>query len=98
MLLLLLRPELLRILVEVSAGQVTMEKEHAVVIRDHALKAIRELMDLLHISKDKCDPEEYEQIKRGVGLSIGRIQMEILEVINTAYPELDDLINQPDDV
>jgi hypothetical protein len=84
-------------LVEVSARQVTMEKEHALVIRNHALKAIRELMDLLHVSKDKCDPEQYEQIKRCVGLSIGRIQMEILEIINAAYPELDDLIDQPDD-
>ena len=75
-----------------------LEKDDAVEIRDHALKAIRELMDVLHISKDKCDPEQYEQIKRCVGLSIGRIQMEILEIINTAFPELDDLIDQPDEL
>jgi len=74
-----------------------LEKDSAVEIRDHALKAIRELMDLLHLSKDKCDAEQYEQIKRCVGLSIGRIQMEILEIVNAAYPELDDLIEQPDD-
>ncbi|HYR77460.1 MAG TPA: hypothetical protein VEM96_16720 [Pyrinomonadaceae bacterium] len=74
-----------------------LEKDDAMEIRDHALKAIRELMELLHISKDKCEPEQYDHIKRGVGLSIGRIQMEILEVINTAYPELDDLIEHPDD-
>ncbi len=72
-----------------------LEKDDAVQIRDHALKAIRELMDLLYISKDKFDAEQYEQIKRCVGLSIGRIQMEILEIINAAYPELDDLIDQP---
>jgi hypothetical protein len=73
-----------------------LEKDDAVEIRDHALNAIRELLDVLHISKDKCDPEQYEQIKRCVGLSIGRIQMEILEIINTLFPELDDLIDQPD--
>jgi hypothetical protein len=77
---------------------VRLEKDDAVEIRDHALKAIRELMDVLYISKDKCDPEQYEQIKRCVGLSIGRIQMETLEIINTAFPELDDLIDQPDEL
>jgi hypothetical protein len=33
----------------------------------------------------------HEQIKRGVGLSVGTIQIEILEIINREYPELDDL-------
>ncbi len=73
-----------------------LEKDDAVEIRDHALKAIRELMELLYISKGKFDAEQYEQIHRCVGLSIGRIQMEILEIINAAYPELDDLIDQPE--
>ena len=68
-----------------------LEKDDAKTIRDHALKAIKELMALVYLSKDKCSPEQHEQIQRGVGLSIGKIQMEILEVINTAYPELDDL-------
>jgi hypothetical protein len=75
-----------------------LKKEDATEIRDHALKAIQELMALFHISKDTSSPEEHEQIKRGVGLSIGKIQMEILEVINAAYPDLDDLIEQPDEL
>lgn len=74
-----------------------LKKDDATEIRDHGLKAVQELMDLLQISKDKCSPQQHEQIKRGVGLSIGKIQMEILEVINAAYPELDDLIQQPDE-
>jgi hypothetical protein len=69
-----------------------LDKDDAIAIRDHALKAIEELMDLVYLSKDKCSAEQHEQIQRGVGLSIGKIQMEILEVINAAYPELDDLI------
>lgn len=72
-----------------------LKKEDAKIIRDHALTAIRELMTLVYFSADRCSPEEYEQLKRGVGLSIGRIQMEILEVINRAYPELDDLLDAP---
>jgi hypothetical protein len=73
-----------------------LNKDDAKEIRDHALKAIEELMALLYISKDKCSSDQHEQIERGVGLSIGKIQMEILEVINAAYPELDDLIDSPD--
>jgi hypothetical protein len=74
-----------------------LKKDDATEIRDHALKAIKELIALLHISKDKCSAEQHQQIKRGVGLSIGKIQMEVLEVINAAYPELDDLIHEPDE-
>jgi hypothetical protein len=73
-----------------------LNKDDAKEIRDHALKAIEELMALVYISKDKCSLEQHEQIERGAGLSIGKIQMEILEVINAAYPELDDLIDSPD--
>ena len=49
-------------------------------------------MALVYLSKDECSPEQHQQIEHGVGLSIGRIQMEILEVINAQYPDLDDLI------
>lgn len=72
-----------------------LKKEDAKIIRDHALKAIQELMTLFHFSIGTCSPEQQEQIKRGVGLSIGKIQTEILEVINEAYPELDDLLDTP---
>jgi hypothetical protein len=72
-----------------------LNKDDATTIRDHALRAIHELMDIVYLSKDKCSPEQHEQIKHGVGLSVGKIQMEILEVINAAYPELDDLIEDP---
>jgi hypothetical protein len=70
-----------------------LKKDDAKIIRDHALTAIRELMTLHYFSTDKCSPEQYEKLKRGVGLSVGKIQMEILEVINKEYPELDDLLD-----
>ena len=72
-----------------------LKKEDAIIIRNHALKAIHELMTLFHFSTDKLSSEQHEQIKRGVGLSIGKIQMDILEIINKAYPDLDDLLDAP---
>ena len=68
-----------------------MEKTIAIEIREHALSAIRALVEVLNVCRDGCSPEEFQQIKRGVGLSIGRIETELLAVVYAAYPELDDL-------
>lgn len=68
-----------------------MNKETAIKIQKRALESIAQLMEILGISDENCTPEIHEQIKRGVGLSLGTIQMEILEIVNHAYPELDDL-------
>jgi hypothetical protein len=68
-----------------------IEKEVAIEVQKHALDAIRSLSDALSACENRCSPEEFEQIKRGVGLSMGRIETELLSVIYRAYPDLDDL-------
>ena len=68
-----------------------MNKQDAIEMKRHGLNAIEELSDLLTIALDRCSPEESELIKRGVGLSIGRIQTELLDTIYRTYPELDHL-------
>jgi hypothetical protein len=68
-----------------------MEKQIATEIQQHALDAVRALSQALSVCENRCSPEEYEQIRRGVGLSMGRIETELLGFIYAAYPELDDL-------
>jgi len=68
-----------------------IEKECATEIRELALKAISELTQALNASRKRCSEEDYERIRKGVGLSIGKIQTDLLDVIYAAYPELDDL-------
>jgi hypothetical protein len=68
-----------------------MEKKVAIEIQQHALDAIRSLAQALSASENRCSSEEFQQIKRGVGLSMGRIETELLGVIYAVYPELDDL-------
>lgn len=68
-----------------------IEKQCALDIRDHALKAITELTQLLNTSQGRCSQEEYERIKKGIGLSIGKIQIDVLDVVYAAHPELNDL-------
>lgn len=65
-----------------------MNRENAQKIHELALKAITDLTSILQIDNEY---KEYDQIKKGVGLSIGKIQMDILEVVYKNFPELDDL-------
>jgi hypothetical protein len=69
-------------------GDYEMKIECAKKIHELAIKSITELTSILSIDNQY---EEYEQIKKGVGLSIGKIQMDILEVLYKHFPELDDL-------
>jgi hypothetical protein len=68
-----------------------MDRESALQIRNHSLKAIAELTQVLNKLQNRCSPEEYEKIKRGVGLAIGKIQTDLLDVVVATHPDLDDL-------
>src|SRR5881397_1164461 len=68
-----------------------MNKQDAIDMQQHGLRAIEELSDPLNIASDRCSREEFERIKIGVGLSLGKILMEIVEVLDQQYPEIDHL-------
>ena len=68
-----------------------MEKICAEEIHNLSLKAVTALSEILNVSQNNCSEEAYENLKKGVGLSIGTIQTNILDFISTNYPELDDL-------
>lgn len=70
---------------------IMMNKQGATEMQEYGLKAVENLTLLLHKARESCSNELYEQIRKGVGLSIGTIQTEVLDVINSLYPELDDL-------
>jgi hypothetical protein len=72
-----------------------IEKATALEIRNLALAAVQSLMEALHSSEGKCSAEDSMQIQRGVGLSIGRIETDLLAIIYRQYPELDDLKDTP---
>ena len=68
-----------------------MKKINAEAIRDLTLRAISDLTRILLVSKDSCTEEEFHDLKRGVGSSIGHIEMDILSKVYSQYPELDDI-------
>ncbi len=74
-----------------------MDRESAEIIRDKALRAIRELHSIIVEMDFDWDSAELQPLKRGVGLSIGRIDTELLSVIYAEHPELDDLRSASND-
>lgn len=68
-----------------------IDRDYALEVRDAGLKAISDLSRALNIGANRCSTQDYEKIKRGVGLSIGKIQCDLLDVLYEQYPELDDL-------
>jgi len=68
-----------------------MDRKIAIQVQQHALSAVKSLSEALDACKDHCSAEEYERVKRGVGLSMGRIETELLAIIYEEFPHLDDL-------
>ena len=68
-----------------------MNKDDAIELRDHGLRAIEELTLLLNIAWERCSEDERQRIRRGVGLSIGRIDVDLLSVLYEQHPEIDHL-------
>jgi hypothetical protein len=64
-------------------------KDISVQIKKRALVAIGELDSIVSDVRGKCREEEFEAIKRGVGMSIIRIIDDVLEPIYRQHPELD---------
>jgi hypothetical protein len=59
-----------------------LTEKNAITVKERSLAAIKELnLMLMEIQADSTQ-EDFDAIKRGAGLTIGRIQMELLEYIN----------------
>ena len=68
-----------------------MTKDDAIELRDHGVRAIEELTALLNVAWERCSEDERQRIKRGVGLSIGRIDVDLLSIIYEQHPDIDHL-------
>lgn len=66
-------------------------KEIAIEVHAASRRVIVELSTLLRAAEASCSGEDYERIKRGIGLTIGTIQVELMDLLYVDHPELDDL-------
>jgi hypothetical protein len=68
-----------------------MKLDVAANVKQRALVAVAELHSILTDIRNECSSEDFQLVKRGVGLSIGTIEIELLQAIYRQYPEIDDL-------
>jgi len=68
-----------------------IDKAMAEHIHQSSLRVIVELSTLLRDVGASCPDPDYQKIKRGIGLSIGTIQTELMDLLYVDHPELDDL-------
>lgn len=67
-----------------------MNKALARSTRDKVLEAIKTLHSIVE-TDDDWDSSNLKNLKRGVGMTIGRLEIELLAPIYKEYPELDDI-------
>jgi hypothetical protein len=70
-----------------------MKKKLALKAKSRALKAIELLHSIVKLDAD-WTPEDMQLLKRGIGISIGTIEVDLLTVIYKKFPELDNLGSQ----
>ena len=63
------------------------------LIHAHVRNAIADLMMALEVAQESCTQAEFESIRHGIGGCLGDLQMDVLEIVNTQHPQLDDLRN-----
>ena len=68
-----------------------VSREIALEIKNSAQEAIGRLDSIVFDIRGRCSDEDFETIRRGVGLSIARVITEILEPLYQQHPEIDDL-------
>jgi hypothetical protein len=68
-----------------------MKQEVARQIKTRSLRAIAELDAIVADIRGQCPDEEFEFIKRGVGMSIIKINSDLLEPIYKQHPGIDPL-------
>jgi hypothetical protein len=72
-------------------GKLMLERADAIQVQRLALEAVSSLTTALDIAMTSASADTMSELKRGVGLSIGTIETELLSVLYKLYPEIDDL-------
>jgi len=67
-----------------------MDIQSATLAKEKCLLAIAQLHSIL-AENDAWNKPEFADLKRGIGLAIGSIEVDALSIIYSKYPELDDL-------
>ena len=67
-----------------------MNRADAESLKRLGLDAVVSLSKLLELARTKCSDEEYQAIKKGIGLGIGLIETDVLGQLYRQFPDLRD--------
>ena len=70
-----------------------IEQNDALRIQQLALSAVESLTAALDVSVTIASPEVQNELKRGIGITIGLIETEVLAVLYRIHPDIDPLTN-----
>ncbi|NUE67539.1 hypothetical protein [Snodgrassella sp. ESL0253] len=74
-----------------NSGASIIQKATAIRINDVSMVIVRLLSKLLLETEGQLSEAEYKMLKRAVGMTIGELQVNILDLIYEQYPELSDI-------
>jgi hypothetical protein len=66
-----------------------MNRDQAVEVKGRTLAAVEALVSVLDIVKGKVPDQEFEQIKKGIGLAIGTIEIQVNAPLYRQFPDLE---------
>jgi hypothetical protein len=70
-----------------------MDRKLSIEAQARALSAIKELHSIVKLDFD-WNEDDLKALKIGIGISIGTIEVDLLNIIYREFPDLDDLKNQ----
>lgn len=68
-----------------------MKKEHALNINNVSIDSITSFSKLLMEMNGQISNEEFQILKKGIGIVIGELQVRVLDFIYKQYPDLSDI-------
>ena len=76
-------------LLDTLHGEVSLNYDYATAMAEHLERVQADLNTAVILAESKADPEDFESIKKSLGMLIGRLDTELLVPIFEAFPELD---------
>lgn len=67
-----------------------MDREFAFQAKDIGIDVARRLLEIVKLTDD-WSAEEMQRLRKAIGLTVGRIEVDILAEIYRSHPDMDDL-------
>ncbi|MFB9980633.1 hypothetical protein ACFSQQ_34935 [Mesorhizobium kowhaii] len=67
-----------------------MDREFALQAKDISIDVTRRLLEIVKLTSD-WDTEEMRRLHKAIGITVGKIEVDIIAEIYRSYPDMEDL-------